>query len=212
MSSSRSSMSNRFPHLPKTCDAPISDAGMRARLREALHDIGVAEVMAAPESRSIGSTLGELDLPSNYNVSVIAIRHRGQTVIENIAKQTLDFGDILLVGGNWERHREIERRSPEFPAPDYAGGIPRAVAGAATGTHRGGDSRRHGRGDGFRRPAHGQRGDHRGVGDDRRRLRPRWTAIYRVISWKALVVIAGMLPLATALTKTGATTLMAEDW
>jgi di/tricarboxylate transporter len=35
-------------------------------------------------------------------------------------------------------------------------------------------------------------------------------SIYRVISWKSLVVIAGMLPLATALTKTGATALMAS--
>jgi di/tricarboxylate transporter len=35
-------------------------------------------------------------------------------------------------------------------------------------------------------------------------------AIYRIISWKTLVLIAGMLPLATALTKTGATVLMAN--
>ena len=35
--------------------------------------------------------------------------------------------------------------------------------------------------------------------------------IYRVISWTTLVVVAGMLPLATALSKTGATTLMAHD-
>jgi di/tricarboxylate transporter len=34
--------------------------------------------------------------------------------------------------------------------------------------------------------------------------------IYRIISWSTLVLIAGMLPLATALTKTGATTLMAN--
>jgi di/tricarboxylate transporter len=35
--------------------------------------------------------------------------------------------------------------------------------------------------------------------------------IYQVISWQTLVVVAGMLPLATALSKTGATTLMAQD-
>jgi di/tricarboxylate transporter len=33
-------------------------------------------------------------------------------------------------------------------------------------------------------------------------------AIYRVISWQTVVLTAGMLPLATALTKTGATELM----
>ena len=35
-------------------------------------------------------------------------------------------------------------------------------------------------------------------------------AIHRIISWKTVVLIAGMLPLATALTKTGATVLMAK--
>jgi di/tricarboxylate transporter len=38
----------------------------------------------------------------------------------------------------------------------------------------------------------------------------RLETIYRIISWKTLVLIASMLPLATALTKTGATTLMAN--
>jgi di/tricarboxylate transporter len=36
-------------------------------------------------------------------------------------------------------------------------------------------------------------------------------SIYRVISWKTIVLIAGMLPLATALTKTGATVAMANE-
>ena len=39
----------------------------------------------------------------------------------------------------------------------------------------------------------------------------RLDAIYRIISWKTVVQIAGMLPLATALTKTGATDLMAKE-
>ena len=39
----------------------------------------------------------------------------------------------------------------------------------------------------------------------------RLDAIYRIISWKTVVLIAGMLPLATALTKTGATDLMAGE-
>jgi di/tricarboxylate transporter len=38
----------------------------------------------------------------------------------------------------------------------------------------------------------------------------RLDSIYRVISWRTVVVVAGMLPLATALTKTGATVLMAH--
>jgi len=35
-------------------------------------------------------------------------------------------------------------------------------------------------------------------------------AVYGIISWKTVVLVAGMLPLATALAKTGATALMAQ--
>ncbi len=178
--------------------------------REALQDIGVAEVMAAPESKSIGSTLGDLDLPSNYNVSVLAIRHRGQTINEDVAKQTLDFGDILLVGGNWENidrlsddrqnflvltlPAEYEERLPARRSAPLAVMILVCMIAAM-------------------------------VFDVVPTVNAaiigalgmiaigcvRVENIYRVISWTALVVVAGMLPLATALTKTGVTTLMA-DW
>jgi K+/H+ antiporter YhaU regulatory subunit KhtT len=70
--------------------------------QEVLQDIGVAEVMPAPESKSIGRRLGDLDLPSNYDVTVLAIRHRGQPISENLASQTLDLGDTLLVEGSWD--------------------------------------------------------------------------------------------------------------
>jgi di/tricarboxylate transporter len=39
----------------------------------------------------------------------------------------------------------------------------------------------------------------------------RLDAVYRIVSWKIVVLIAGMLPLATALTQTGATDLMAKE-
>jgi di/tricarboxylate transporter len=38
----------------------------------------------------------------------------------------------------------------------------------------------------------------------------RLDAVYDIISWKTVVLVAGMLPLATALAKTGATALMAH--
>jgi di/tricarboxylate transporter len=177
--------------------------------REALQDIGVAEVMPAPESKSIGSTLEDLDLPSNYNVSVLAVRHRGQTINENVGKQTLDFGDILLVGGNWENIErlsddrqnflvltmpsEYEQRLPARRSAPLAVMILVCMIAAM-------------------------------VFDVLPTVNAaiigalgmiaigcvRVESIYRVISWTTLVVAAGMLPLATALTKTGVTALMAD--
>ncbi len=199
----------QLPALTADLRCAVVERLAESERREALQEIGVAEVMAAPDSKSIGATLGELDLPSNYDVSVLAIRHRGQTISENVAKQTLDFGDILLVGGNWEA---IERLSDDrqnflvltLPA-EYQERLPArrraplavailvcmiavmvfdvlpTVNAAIIGA--------------LAMIAVGC---------------VRVDSIYRVISWTALVVIAGMLPLATALTKTGATTLMAD--
>jgi uncharacterized protein with PhoU and TrkA domain len=99
-----------------TADLRCTVLGMReeSERREVLHDIGVAEVMPAPESGSTGRTLGDLDLPSNYDLAVLAIRHRGHPITENLARQTLDFGDIILVAGNWENINRLSDDRQNF--------------------------------------------------------------------------------------------------
>ena len=177
--------------------------------REVLHDIGVAEVMPAPESGSTGRTLGDLDLPSNYDLAVLAIRHRGHPITENLASQTLDFGDIVLVAGNWENINRLSDDRQNF-----------VLLTLPTEYHE-------------RLPARGRAPIAVGilvamVAVMAFEVLPNVNAaliaalamvaagcvrldrVYHVISWHTLVLLAGMLPLATALTKTGATTLMAN--
>jgi Trk K+ transport system NAD-binding subunit len=100
----------RVPALTTALRCDVTGPREENQRRQVLQDLGVAEVMPAPESKSIGNTLADLDLPSNYRVSVVAIRHRGQPITDNLASQTVDFGDILLVGGNWD---DINRLSED---------------------------------------------------------------------------------------------------
>ena len=79
-------------------ELPPLDERTRA---EALQEVGVAELMLAPELKLIGKPLGDLDFRSRYRVSVLAIRHRGEALTTNLVNQTLDFGDTLLVAGDW---------------------------------------------------------------------------------------------------------------
>jgi di/tricarboxylate transporter len=178
-------------------------------LQEALQEIGAAEIMLAPDSKLIGKSLAELEFRARYGVSVMAVRHRGTAVIDGLAAQTLDFGDSLLVGGSWndiarmwenrenfvvlELPAEYQERLPARRRAPYALVILLGMIGAMA------------------------------LG-----VLPNTTivlmaalamvasgcvsveSIYRVISWRTVVLIAGMLPLATALTKTGATVLMAH--
>src|SRR5262245_19262957 len=187
-------------------ELPRLDARQRY---EALQEIGVAEVLLAPESKLIGKTLGELDFRSHHLVTVLAIRHRGESLVANLAAQPLDFGDTLLVGGSWADISRLADDRADFvvlnwPA-EYQERLPaRRRAPAAVSILVG------------------------MVGVMAFELLPnsatallaalamiasgcvRLESIYRVISWKTVVLIAGLLPLATALKKTGATVLMAQ--
>ena len=176
---------------------------------EALQDVGAAEVMLAPESKFIGKTLGELEFRSRYHLAVLAVRHRGESLTKNLADQTLDFGDTLLVAGDWadivrlrdDRENfvvltlpaEYSERMPARKLAPLAVGIlvimvammafelvPNSAAALVAA---------------LAMIASGCVG---------------LESIYRVVSWKTVVLVAGMLPLATALTKTGATALMAN--
>jgi di/tricarboxylate transporter len=89
---------------------------------EALQELGVAEVMLAPESKLIGKILGELEFRARYGISVLAIRRRGQPLTANFDHQPLDFGDTLLVSGDWA-HIPVGGSSRELRHADVAGGI-----------------------------------------------------------------------------------------
>lgn len=200
------------PHIPVVTTAlscsvagPLP-AGQRQRM---LQDIGIAEVMLAPESKSIGASVAELDLASAFDVTALAVRHRGHPVNRNLSEHRLDFGDTVLVGGNWHDIPRLsdDRRNffllnlpSEYEDRHQAPGrAPIAVAililmVAAMA---------------FQVLPNVAVALVAALAMILTRCVP-VDGIYRVISWRTLVVIAGMLPLATALTKTGATTMMAD--
>ncbi len=53
---------------------------------EALQEVGAAEIMLAPESKLIGKALSELEFRSRYQVTVLAVRHRGEPLTTNLAE------------------------------------------------------------------------------------------------------------------------------
>jgi len=57
----------------------------------------VTEVMIAPRSRVIGSTLANLDRRWQHNATVLAIHRRGQILREQLKNVHLNVGDVLLM-------------------------------------------------------------------------------------------------------------------
>src|SRR5690606_18666034 len=57
----------------------------------------LTEVMIAPRSRVVGSTLGTLDRRWQHNTTVLAIHRRGQILRDQLKTVRLDVGDVLLL-------------------------------------------------------------------------------------------------------------------
>ena len=184
---------------------PVSEK----KLKLFIQALGVAEVMLTPDSSLIGKSLAKLQFQSRFKSLVIGIRRQGEPITEELPSLPLAFGDVLLVSGNWPDIVKLKEYRDKFVVltlpEDYRDVIPgRAkiplvlgilccmVAAMITG------------------------------------FLPTVTAavltavililthclrlgsIYQIISWQAVVLIAGILPLATALNKSGASDLLAE--
>lgn len=174
----------------------------------ALESLGVAEVMLAPDAPLVGKTLREAEFLKRRGLTVLAIKHRGEVVKGDLLDTPLSFGDVMLVVGGWPLIARLQEAPGEFVvlrlpqelkavAPARAKApLALAILAAMTVTMTFG-------------------------------LLPNVVAVllaavavlasgclpakhaYRGIGWPTLVLIAGMLPMATALEKAGVTTLMA---
>ena len=92
-------------------------------------DEGVAEVLILSNSRLIGATLKDLRFRQRYNLTVLALRRGEELVRERLGKVPLRFGDLLLVQGDkqsllgLQTTREllvIEQKEPEAIRRDKA--------------------------------------------------------------------------------------------
>jgi di/tricarboxylate transporter len=176
---------------------------------EALQEVGVAEVMLAPESSLIDQTLRETEFASRYDLNILAIRHRGEKLTTLLEDRTLDFGDTLLVAGGWGEIQRLRDEVEDFVvltlpaeyselmparhrAPIAVAILVAMVAAMAAEL----------------------------VANTAAVLIAalamiatrcvKLDAIYRIVNWKTVVLVAGTLPLATALSKTGATAMAAH--
>lgn len=184
---------------------PIEDGQRQGLIKE----LGMVEVLLPPDSELVGQTLRQAAFRSRHDLSVLGIRRKGRPLPGNLSDEKLASGDVLLVAGAWKRIGLLRNDPRHFLVLDLP-----AEFGEVAPAHR-------------RAPfallvllamvvamTFG--------------LVPNVVAVllaalamglfrclrledaYRSINWPSLVVIAGMLPLAKALEKTGGVTLIAD--
>ena len=176
-----------------------------ARSGAVAKDLGLVEVLVAPQSVVIGQSVFDYRFRSQHQLTVLAIRRDGQTIVDDVASVPLRFGDSLLVGGGWAEIDRLQERRDDFlvlnlPAEHDAVAPARRLAPVAIALVLG------------------------MIALMTLNLMAAVTAVlvtatamivtrcvsmddvYRAINWQSLVLIAGMLPMATALEQTGVVT------
>ena len=79
----------------------------------ASRQVDIVEAMIAPRSRLIGESLRSVDFREKYELNVLAIWRRDREIVTNLAEETLQFGDALLLQGTRERLR-IAAKDPDL--------------------------------------------------------------------------------------------------
>lgn len=184
--------------VARLCD----EAGLDLVGFRSASDAVLAEVVLLPRSRLIGKTLIETRFRTRYRVNVLSLRRGGRAHEGDIATEPLQFADTLLVAGSPRRIEELRGEAGDFVVVAQTtelaseGGLSRREATAITillGM----------------------------VALLAFNLLPAVVAVllaaiclvltgcvdvetaYRSMHWQSVVLIAAMLPMATALQKTG---------
>jgi di/tricarboxylate transporter len=86
-----------------------SDADIQRWSRE----VGVAKVLVHPDSRWIGKTLAAVEFRQRYHLQALALRKQGEVMSEDEGAR-LESGDSLLVIGSWGSIARLQATSHNF--------------------------------------------------------------------------------------------------
>ncbi len=78
------------------------------------YDIGVAEIVLMPSSSVLNKTIREVEFRTKYNVSVLGICRKNNYILQGLADETIHTGDVLLVQGTWSNIANLEKETTEW--------------------------------------------------------------------------------------------------
>ncbi|MGI9284258.1 MAG: SLC13 family permease, partial [Pseudomonadales bacterium] len=89
---------------------PLEDTQREVLIKE----LGAAEVLLTPKSELIGRTLSDSYFRTHYGLTVVGIMRKGEPVTDNLSETTLEFGDSLLVAGGWKYISRLQGEQSNF--------------------------------------------------------------------------------------------------
>ena len=176
------------------------------------HDIGIAELLIMPASKLVNSPIKDSKLREHFGLNILGIQRKDSYILQNLKDEKMHAGDILLVQGTWEHIAKLDAERSQLVVL----GQPLTEASKVTLTHKS--------------PIAALimvamvvammfdfipiapvtavliasllmviSGALRNI-----------EAAYKTINWESIVLIAGMLPMALALEKTGVSALVSN--
>lgn len=77
-------------------------------------ELGLVEVLLPPRSRLIGRTLGQIHFREHYGLSVLGIQRLGEPLKHDLIDVPLALGDSLLMGGGWQQIDLLRTERSDF--------------------------------------------------------------------------------------------------
>ncbi|TVR97849.1 MAG: SLC13 family permease [Rhodospirillales bacterium] len=184
---------------------PLEERAIRLVQRE----LGFAEVLLTPESEVAGHSVRHARFRERHGLSVLGVRRKGRAIGPVLADTRLEFGDSLLVAGSWHDIRTLQGQAKEFLVLD----VPAEIKEVAPNRRRAPYAILVTLGMLLLLTFE--------VVDNVTGILLAAVAMvlsrcvsmeeaYKAINWQSLVLIAGMLPMATALEKTGGMELIID--
>ena len=78
------------------------------------YDIGVAEIVLMSTSTVVNKSVKEVGFRTRYNVSVLGICRKNKYILEGVADEKIQSGDVLLVQGTWDNIARLETETEEW--------------------------------------------------------------------------------------------------
>ncbi len=78
------------------------------------YDIGVAEIVLMPSSSFVNKKIKEAGFRTKFNVNILGICRKKKYIVQGIADETIQSGDLLLVQGTWDNIASLEKETTEW--------------------------------------------------------------------------------------------------
>lgn len=78
------------------------------------YDIGIAEILIMPSSSMINKTVTEAGFRSKFSINVLGIRRKQDYLLHNLGGERIHSGDVLLVQGAWKDIARLRNESSNW--------------------------------------------------------------------------------------------------